>query len=114
MTKIARFIIWICSKFTRVEIEGIIRGLVEVLANGNPEVKPRDDFQEKHPNYRKFSVDPLPPLTSPLTVKTAAPACDYKELLVRYQETHGKPLSQVKYRSGLPALPGPICLSLLQ
>ena len=63
MTKIARFIIWICSKFTKTEIEQIINGLVDVIQNRNPDVKPKDDFQEKHPNYRKFSVDPKPPLT---------------------------------------------------
>ena len=65
MSKIARFVIWICSKFTRIEIEQIIAGLFDVLNNRNPEVKPKDDFKEKHPNYRKFSVDPLPPFTDP-------------------------------------------------
>lgn len=63
MPKIARFIIWICSKFTKSEIEQIINGLVDVIQNRNPEVKPKDDFQEKHPNYRSFSVDPKRPLT---------------------------------------------------
>jgi len=33
MSKIARFIIWICSKFTKSEIEQIVSGLVEVLAD---------------------------------------------------------------------------------
>ena len=62
-SRIARFIIWICSKFTRVEIEQIAAGLQDVLQNRNPEVKPKDDFKEKHPNYRQFAVDPKPPLT---------------------------------------------------
>jgi hypothetical protein len=62
-SRIARFIIWICSKFTRIEIEQIITGLSDVIQNRNPEVKPRDDFKEKHPNYRQFAVDPKPPLT---------------------------------------------------
>jgi hypothetical protein len=64
-SKIARFVIWVCSKFTRIEIEQIITGLVDVIQNRNPEVKPKDDFKEKHPNYRQFAVDPLPPLTAP-------------------------------------------------
>lgn len=68
-SRIARFIIWICSKFTRVEIEQIAAGLLDVLKNRNPEVKPKDDFKEKHPNYRQFAVDPLPPLTEPLLQK---------------------------------------------
>jgi len=33
--KTARFVIWICSKFTHCEKE-IIQGLIEVLANRNP------------------------------------------------------------------------------
>lgn len=69
MTKIARFIIWICSKFTKSEIEQIIKGLAEVLQDRNPEAKPKDDFKEKHPHYRDFFVDPKPPCTEPLVFK---------------------------------------------
>jgi hypothetical protein len=65
MSRISRFVIWICSKFTKAEIEQIIFGLSEVLMDRNPDVKPKDDFKEKHPNYRDFEVDPLPPLTEP-------------------------------------------------
>ena len=36
MKKTARFVIWICSKFTGEEIEEIISGLLDVLANRNP------------------------------------------------------------------------------
>ncbi len=50
MKKTAHFVIWICSKFTPEEIEEIIQGLLDVLANRNPEVKPKDDFEEKHPH----------------------------------------------------------------
>lgn len=64
-SKIARFVIWVCSKFTRLEIEQIVAGLSDIIQNRNPEVKPKDDFKEKHPNYRQFSVDPKPPLTEP-------------------------------------------------
>lgn len=69
MSRIARFVIWICSKFTKVEIEQIISGLSDVLQNRNPDVKPKDDFKEKHPNYRDFAVDPMPPLTEPPVFK---------------------------------------------
>lgn len=67
MSRIPRFVIWICSKFNCREIEQIIQGLLDVLRNRNPEVKPKDDFKDKHPNYRKFHVDPLPPLLKPKT-----------------------------------------------
>ena len=96
MNKINRFIIWICSKFTRDEIEQIIQGLTDVLANRNPEVKPKDDFQEKHPNYRNFSVDPNPPLTA--NPKTQ-PKLNWKELLDKYKQTHKKSLQPVSPRN---------------
>lgn len=45
MSKIARFVIWVCSKFTRSEIEQILARLSTVLTNRNPEIKPKDDFR---------------------------------------------------------------------
>jgi hypothetical protein len=90
--KTTRFVIWICSKFTRREIEQIIQGLIEVLANRNPEVKPKDDFKEKHPNYRNFFVDPKPPLKAP-PQKVAK--LNWEELLSNYQKEKGHPLLPV-------------------
>jgi len=104
MPKIARFIIWICSKFTKGEIEQIVSGLVDVLQDRNPEVKPKDDFKEKHPNYRNFVVPPLPPLTE-LPKKVPLPLRDYRHILAEYEQTHGKPLSPVQYRVGSPRVP---------
>jgi hypothetical protein len=66
MDRVSRFVIWICSKFNREQIERIIKDLQEILTNRNPEVKPKDDFKEKHPNYRSFFVDPNPPLKEPV------------------------------------------------
>jgi hypothetical protein len=40
-----------------------------VLNDKNPDLKPRDDFKDKHPNYRKFSADPLAPLNAADIVK---------------------------------------------
>ena len=69
MDKISRFVVWICSKFTKEQIEKIILQLTEIVQNKNPEIKPKDDFKEKHPNYRDYRVDPNPPLTEPLKKK---------------------------------------------
>ena len=66
MDRVSRFVIWICSKFNREQIERIVKDLQDILKNCNPEIKPKDDFKEKHPNYREFSVDPNPPLKKPL------------------------------------------------
>lgn len=113
MSKIARFVIWICSKFTRTEIEQILARLSDILNNRNPEIKPKDDFKEKHPNYRAFYVDPLPPLTEPLLKKPVPPAKDYKLLLSQYQTERRKPLKPVKQRATSPKVPSltvcPLC-----
>ena len=113
MTKIARFIIWICSKFTKSEIEQIIKGLVDVLQDRNPEAKPKDDFQEKHPNYRDFSVDSKPPLTEPSVLKKAPEPKNYKVLLALYEADHGKPFVPIKRRGNAPVVPRqiicPVC-----
>ena len=101
MNRIARFIIWICSKFNRAEIEQIIHGLLEVLANRNPEIKPKDDFKEKHPHYRDFYVDPLAPLTNQPPKESLSPSLDWQKLLRDYEKKHGKPLKPVKRRKGL-------------
>lgn len=82
MTRITRFVIWICSKFTRAEIEKIIQELSDILKNRNPDVKPRDDFKEKHPNYRNFSVDPEPPLTTP--PEPIPPKLNWKKLIADF------------------------------
>ena len=107
MKKTARFVIWICSKFTREQIEEIIQGLFDVLANRNPEVKPKDDFKEKHPHYRRFLVDPEPPLKVPPEKK---PQLSWKELLRDYQKEKGRPLAPVKIKSSETQVPqGVIC-----
>ena len=66
MDRVSRFVVWICSKFNREQIERIVKDLQDIIQNRNPEIKPKDDFKEKHPNYREFSVDPNPPLKKPL------------------------------------------------
>lgn len=92
MKKTYRFVIWICSKFTRQEIEEIIQGLQDVLADRDPEVKPKDDFKEKHPNYRNFFCDPNPPLRTP---PKEAPKLDWRKLLVEYERKNDHPLKPV-------------------
>ena len=66
MDRVSRFVVWICSKFNCEQIERIVKDLQDILKNRNLEIKPKDDFKEKHPNYREFSVDPSPPLKKPL------------------------------------------------
>lgn len=98
MPRITRFVIWICSKFTHTEIQQIITGLSDILQNRNPEVKPKDDFKDNHPNYRNFSVDSKPPLIKPAPAEKVIPQKNYQELLSLYETLHGKPLAPVKHR----------------
>ncbi len=118
MKKTARFVIWICSEFipldskhltgfTREQIEEIIQGLLDVLANRNPEVKPKDDFKEKHPHYRSFFVDPNPPLKAP---PETGPTLDWRKLLSTYEEKRGYPRKPVDTRNPKTKVPeGSIC-----
>jgi hypothetical protein len=70
MQRLSRFVIWVCAKFTKEQIKFIVKELNKILENRDPAIKPKDDFQEKHPNYRKFFVDATPPLTqSPIAKK---------------------------------------------
>ncbi len=69
MTKIQRFVIWVCKRFNREELLRIVEELIEVLENRNPEIKPKDEFKEKHPRYRDFSVSPLAPIDAAKIVK---------------------------------------------
>jgi hypothetical protein len=66
MSKISRCVVWICSKFTREEIEKIAAELTMLLKDPNAIIKPRrDKFKEDHPNYRNFNADPDAPLAEP-------------------------------------------------
>lgn len=98
MTRIARFVLWLCKNFTRQELEEIIRQLEQILSEREPEIKPRDDFREKHPHYRDFYVDPQAPLTEPPSV--VEPTLDWKQLLAQHQKTYGKPLAPVRRQGG--------------
>ncbi|MDZ7288398.1 MAG: hypothetical protein ONB44_00510 [candidate division KSB1 bacterium] len=46
MTSINRFVIWLCSRFEREQLEQIVQQLEEILANRNPEIKLKDDFKK--------------------------------------------------------------------
>jgi hypothetical protein len=69
MKKVQRFVVWICKHFNHEQINAIVDELILVLNDKNPDLKPKDDFKDKHPNYRKFSSDPLAPLDAADIVK---------------------------------------------
>lgn len=59
---VVKFVIWICKRFDRKKVQAISDKLLEILSDPNSEIQPKDTFKEDHPNYRKFDVDPEPPL----------------------------------------------------
>ena len=66
MNQISRFVIWICARFNREQIELIVKELSNILKSKQDfPTKPKDAFKEQHPNYREYTVDPTPPLTEP-------------------------------------------------
>ena len=110
MTKIARFVLWLCNKFTRQELEEIIRRLQEILAEREPQIKPRDDFHDQHPHYRQFYVDPLAPLTEPTIPAPTKPILDWKRLCADYAQKKGRALDPVIRRKGETIPKGMVCL----
>jgi len=70
MFNLSRVVVWICKRFNREQINLIINELSKILKDPNSEIQPQDSFKEDHPNYRKFDVDPNPPLPeSPIKKK---------------------------------------------
>ena len=65
----SRFVVWICRKFSREEIERIVIELSSVLKSPNADLKTKEEFKEEHPNYRNFQPDPVEPLTQPPIAK---------------------------------------------
>ena len=87
MTRVSRFVLWICRRFTKSQIEQIIKELNDILANRNPEVKPKDDFKEKHPHWRQYHPDPTPPQIEP---SVTHPRLNWKHLLADLKKKQAK------------------------
>ncbi len=105
MSKIARFVLWLCRKFTRPELEELVRQLQELLADPHPAIPPRDDFRQQHPHYRDFCVDPQAPLTQPPALPARQPTLDWQQLCAEHQRNHGRPLAPVQRRGTHPLPP---------
>ncbi len=97
MDNLFKLIKWLAAKFTRDQIWEIISALINVLNDRYDDIKPRNDFLDKHPNYRKFKIDPLEPLEYSKIVEKE-PQLNYITLLNEYEAKHGKTLKPVKIR----------------
>ncbi len=98
---------WLCQLLTIDELIIAASIILQVLNDERDDIRPRNDFQEKHPHYRKFDVDPERPLDTP--PKPPAPKQNYKQLLAEYQQKTGRQLKPVKRRDGAHLPPKGVC-----
>jgi transposase-like protein len=96
---ITGFVRWLCGKLTRDELTTAAGIIDAVLKDERDDIRPRNDFEEKHPNYRQFNVDPDPPLTAPPPIPEPE-TFDYRELIAEHQQKTGKTLKPVSRRAG--------------
>jgi hypothetical protein len=75
MKKIEKIAKWVCRKLTREQVELIIFMLTNFLKDSSVEFKAS---QPDYPNYRKFTVDPEPPLDAP---KEEKGHLNYKDII---------------------------------
>lgn len=75
MKKIEKIAKWVCRKLTREQVELIILMLTNFLKDSSIEFK---KTKPDYPNYRKFTVDPEPPLDAPKEEKVPL---NYKEII---------------------------------
>ncbi len=107
MIKFKTIIIWLCKKFNREQLFELIDQLIKILDDKYSDIKPKDDFKEKHPNYRNFKADPLAPLDAAEFIELK-PSIDYKKILVHYEKEHSKPMKPVNNRNNLTRVPDAI------
>lgn len=91
---------WFCQKFTLDQLITAAAIILEVINDQREDIKPRNDFEEKHPNYRKFTVDPEPPRLEPFPLPELEPTLDYRKLLAKHRARTGKELKPVSRREG--------------
>jgi len=85
MTHLTKIVIWLCKKFNRAQLEFIVVNLIEVLQNKHSDIKPKDDFKERHPNYRNFYIDPRLPLDTSASAKEESKK-DWRKIIKEYQK----------------------------
>lgn len=94
IVSITRIVRWVCKQLNFDELLVAITIFLEVINNQRDDIKPRCNFRDNHPNYRKFTVDPLVPLIE-APLKKAVPEADFKRLLIEYRHKNGKGLKPV-------------------
>jgi putative transposase len=92
---------WFCKRITLNELYSVLNIILEIINGQRPDIKFRKKTEET-PNYRKFYVDPLPPLVIAQKKKEVD---HYKLLLTQFEQEHGKKLKPVRRQKGKSAPP---------
>ena len=96
--RIVSLVSWFCRQLSLEELLTATAIILEVLNGDRPDIKFKDAFKQQHPNYRKYDVDPEPPLTDCPAPKRRQPSADWKSLRKLYILNNGKDLKPVRRR----------------
>lgn len=95
---ITAFVRWLCRKLDRDQLIVAAALLLEVINDQREDIRPRDDFRDRHPQYRRFTVDPEPPLLEAPPQPEPTPTLDWRELRRQYRTRTGKDLKPIRRR----------------
>ena len=106
---ITRIVSWVCRKLSLDELITATSIMLSVINDERADIKPRDDFLQKHPKYRRFTVDPEVPLTAPPPVPVVVPSLDYRQIMAERRQKTGRELAPVRRRKGSCLPPDDAC-----
>ncbi len=95
---IVAFVRWLCRKLDREQLLVAVTILLEVINDQREDIRPRDDFRDRHPQYRRFTVDREPPLLQAPPQPEPTPTLDWRELRRQYRTRTGKDLKPIARR----------------
>ena len=96
---IAAFVRWLCRKLDREQLLVAVTLLLEVINDQREDIRPRDDFRNRHPQYRRFTVDREPPLLEAPPQPEPRPTLDWRELRRQYRIRTGRDLKPIVRRA---------------
>jgi len=94
ITSITRLVRWFCKQVNFDELLVAVNILLEVIHGKRSNIPLRANFNEKHPNYRQYTVDLHAPFTEP-PIKIDQATADFKQLLKEHRIKTGKDLPPV-------------------
>lgn len=105
MKRIVSLVRWFCRQLSLEELFTATAIILEVLNDDHPDIKYKDAFRQQHPNYRKYNIDPEPPLTECPPPKRRQPTADWKALLEAHRLKAGRELKPIRRSHSSAAIP---------